>query len=370
MMDDQHDSEEAGDGRGDLDPRLAWPSERFVDETVEATEASVTPRDDRERAFIVQQRFVHGLLRAGTQDAESREHRVQRVLTKIARDGLERERAGRAVSDGQDASVASSGRVLQMPPAAVLGTALAAAGVLLAFGLAFSVWWSGREALPAVVALPPAEEVLEEVGDRLETVIDRRYSVEMRAEALARPDRAARITAELVTRPGRQFVLTFRHPRFQRQIGSDGEVLWWRRGPTIGGSVPLDRFEKGFGRTPEPVRRALDQLSTGITPFLDSGQLSVDDVLQRLRRDCSVRTTGRQEPSEPDGAPLIRIAATGLDPGPGKIERAVIRVDEETRMVHELAVTMLGKWGHGRARMKITYLGDEEPDASRYAPPN
>jgi hypothetical protein len=330
------------------DPRLAWPNARFLDELDggdlplgardEDDDDEPAPRDARERAFLVQQRIAHGLLRALDQDAESRERRIDRILERVT---------GRASSPGRTVGARGPRPYWRRVPAPFV----AAAALVVA--LVASVVFAGRSSLPR------ADALIASVQERLSESVDRRYAVRFEASLVDDPSRSGHWTGELIASGGGRFVLEGHVPRArwsQREfrIGSDGKEFW---------------FERGLRRGSKPLAEA-ERLNDRLGFFLDAGQLQLDDLLARLPERCRLVTTDRLPPTALGGAHLLRVEGRGLPRfGRGGVEEVVLLVDEETRLVQELATSVRGPGGHGRFELRLTLLGEIDEDPTRYGRP-
>jgi hypothetical protein len=277
------------------------------------------------KAWLADQRLLHGLLRAlHTQDAASREARVEAILARIDAEG-----------DGAGL------------PRRHWWAVLAAAVLLAVFG----VWAS----LPA--ALPTAEAAVRRAVAELGRDVARRFRVVVhRTDARGKP--LADHEFALVTRPGGRFRLAGRFefggvPLGEIQVGCDGQELWltsangaWQR------AVPFaerERLQAAFG------------------DVLDLGYLDLHDLVRKLPDDFTLEVVGREQ--DDDGRRVLRIEARRKGQGAARqLRSAFLRCDEQTGMVvqldGEVELPRGGTW-----RLETRYLGEEPPGLVEFARP-
>jgi hypothetical protein len=267
------------------------------------------------KAWLGDQRFLHGLLRAlHTQDAAARESRIDRILRRIDHEPR-REPTWRWV-----------------------GVALAA--LLLA---CVGIW----AALPA--RLPTADAAVQRAVAELARDVARRYRLTVAVED-ARGKEHRRLDFALVAQPGGRFrvdgKLSFGTLQLgELRLGSDGKEAW------VTGA-------NGMFRHAAPLADR-DRLMQLLGDVIDLGYLDVHDVVQRMSTDFDLQVAGRETAA--DGRSLLRIEAVRRR----QFARAPLRTawllsDEATGLVRQLALEVEFPRG-GSRRMELQYLG-EEPD--------
>jgi hypothetical protein len=272
------------------------------------------------RAWLADQRFVHGLLRAMQQsDADAREARVAAILA-----------AAR-------------------PPAAQRGW-LVAAAALLVCAVAGMFWLPGR--------LPSAEAAVQRAAELLGQDVDRHFT--MTATAVG-ADGRARMHQEfdLTSRPGMRVLLsgnmTFGLMKLgDMSAGCDGTEFWWRGGPD------------GNFRGTRSLQQA-DKLLAGFGNVLDLGYLDVHALVERLPSTFELRTVGRERDAA--GHSLLRIQPVGEPRRPGvKLERFELLVDEASGMITRIEVEAQGPGG-SHHRFAFEYIGVVQLDPAAYRRP-
>ena len=272
------------------------------------------------RDWLVEQRSVHGLLRAlHTADAAGREARVAAVLGRVDREIARVRRRHWLV--------------------------VTAAALLLA---TFGIW------LLLPPELPTAEAAMARAVDQLGRDLDRRFRVVWTAVARDGVPRDREFT--LVTRPGMNFLIEGQFPtagmRFaDGRIGCDGQTIW---------------IDAANGRT----RRAgpLTERSTllqGLGELFDLGYLDLQGLLGKLPGTFRLRVVERLQR---DGGPRLRIRAR-LRGAAGRLRlrAAELIVDEASGMVTRLDLQVRGLGGV--RRLVLDYLGPVEGRAVDYARP-
>ena len=270
-MNERHDPE----AWSDLDDTLAdGPSPASVPEEA--------------KAWLGDQRFMHGLLRAlHTADAAARESRIAALLERIDRESVVEPRR----------------RWLTV----------AAVALLLA---CLGVWF----ALPA--SLPTAEAAMGRAVAQLARDVDRRFRLEMIASDATGKEQT-RNEFSLVTRPGMRFrsegKLAFGPMQFgEIRVGCDGEELW---------AVSAN----GILRRAVPLAER-ERLMRVLGDTLDLGYLDVHDLVRKLPDDFDLRVIGREQDAA--GCSQLRIEATRRQTAArGRFRSAWLVCDEVTGMV-------------------------------------
>jgi len=272
------------------------------------------PTDPRRRAELLDQRFVHGLLRANhTADAAHRESRVAAVLDRLD------ERAATAKFW------------------------LTAAIVLVSvFG---GVWFSW----PA--APPRAEAMVQRALEGLNKPVNRRYGVEVTLRRHGRVVEEREYT--LTTRGPRRFLLEGPSLLGPVETGCDGEEVWARP------SLSWLRWSKPW----QPGR----PLGT----FSSPGQLDTDDVdlsalLGRIGRRSQSMTVDR---IELDGESAVRITARDVTMKRGRrFSSVVMEVGEASGEMLRLEITRMSG-GKTQRRIVFEYRGVAEVSEDVYRRP-
>jgi hypothetical protein len=277
------------------------------------------------KAWLAEQRFVHGLLRAlHTADANAREGRVRGVLERIdaaARGGLGSTRRWAAV---------------------------AAAALVFAAAVLWLV-------LPS--RLPTAEAAVQRAVAELARDVDRRYRLEIGASD-RRGQQQARHEFDLVTRPGMRFrvdgSLAFGGVQLgEFTVGCDGHEVWL---------LPAN----GTFRRAAPLAER-ERLLAGFGDMLDLGYLDLHDLVRRLPECFDLRVVGRE--LGPDGRPVLRIeAANARAAAHGRLRSAELVVDEATSMVTQIEARATGPSGFERT-LRFRYLGEEPAGRVDYRRP-
>ncbi|MCA8950731.1 MAG: hypothetical protein KDE27_14610 [Planctomycetes bacterium] len=263
------------------------------------------------KAWLAEQRFVHGLLRAlHTADAAAREERIVRLTARID---------------------AGSARGVRRHFALV--------GVAAALLASVVLWF----ALPD--RLPTAEAAVERVARELLRDVDRRYRIEV--ETRVRGEVRADHTLQLVTRPGARFRLDGEFAFGGRQpsrltIGSDGNEFW------------VQPASRAFRQTmPLSESSRLQELLDNV---LDLVALDVHGLIARLPERFDVRVIGREAGA--DGRELLRIEATRPRGGfGGRLRSLRLLADERSGEIHRLDLRIVGLFGLERS-VRLDYLGE------------
>ncbi len=287
---------------------------RELDDTL-ADGPSPTAVPPEAKAWLADQRFLHGLLRAmHTQDAAAREGRIAAMLARIAGDGAVEPRRH--------------------------WVTVAVAALLMA-SFAFWLW------LPA--ALPTASAAVERAVTELARDVARRFRV-VGVGVDGKGNEMVRHEFALVTRPGGFFRVTGRlgFGPFQTSaltIGSDGQELW-------------ATSANGAFQRAAPLAES-ERLLQGLGDMLDLGYLDVHALVKKLPTDFELAVVGRER--DATGRELLRIAATRkrVD-APIRLRSAWLLCDEKTGMVTKLAADLEFSRGASR-QLSIEYLGDEPP---------
>lgn len=294
-------------GLDDTKGRELVPDEwrAFDDTLADGPGPAEVPADGK--AWLGDQRFLHGLLRAmHSQDAAAREARIDAILARI--DGV--------------AVVEPKWRWLTVAAAALL---------LACLGL----WW----ALPA--SLPTAEAAVERAVVELARDVARRYRV-VGTGVDARGNELRREFA-LVTQPGGRFRIDGKLGFGEFRVGSDGKELWMvAMNGTFRHAGPIadrERLLKMFGDA------------------IDLGYLDVHDLVRRLPGDFELQVVARE--NDANGRPQLRIEATRKLANPRQqLHQAWLLCDEATGMVTRLEAEVERAIG-GRRRLSMQYLGEE-----------
>jgi len=275
------------------------------------------------RAWLAEQRIIHGLLRAMyTADASAREGRVAAVL-----DGIERH----AVSSQRRHWV----------------TVALAASLLATVG----VWF----ALPQ--SLPTAEAAMARAVDQLARNVDRHYHVRVSNAGGRRPERVSS-EFDLVVRPGMRFLIEGRVTMgrlrvVDGRIGCDGETIW------VDG-------ENGRGRRSGRLADR-EKLFKGLGEILDLGYLDLHALVENLPIGFKMQVVDRS--TDADGRQLLHIeAGRRRKAGAIRVRGAELLVDEQSGMVRRLAAQVSGVGG-GVRQVLIEYRGQPEPGSVDYSRP-
>ncbi len=314
---EEHDDGVAGEPKGrELVPD-AW---RELDDTLaDGPAPAATPPEAR--AWLADQRFLHGLLRAmHSQDAAARESRVAGILERI------------------DAAGETKRRWLPM---------LLAALVLACVGL-----W-----LASPPSLPTAEAAVQRAVDQLARDVARRFRVVAHASDSADKE-VMRHEFALVTSPGSRFrvsgTLGFGPLQLgEFQLGCDGTEIW-------------GLSANGMFRRSGPLAER-ERLLQAFGDSIDLGYLDVHDLVQRLPGDFELATVGREVNSS--GHSVLRVQATRKRAdGRVRLRDAWLLCDEATGMITRLEATADLPRGASR-RLSIEYLGEEPPGLVQFGRP-
>lgn len=307
------------DEHGMAGPERDWAA---FDETLadhDAAGPDVPPVAARE--WLLQQRFVHGLLRAMNTDAGAREERVRAIL------GSLEARSGR------------SGR-----PVPVVWLLVAAALLMLVLGWLF---------VPGFQRLPEAHAAVARALEHLGAPVDRRFRLSFAAEGGTAPWPAMRSEFTLTTRPGMRFLLEGELPFGHLRAGCDGTTFWHH--------LP-------FGRPVAiPVAEA-ERFLAAMGDVFDLGYLDIRSMVQRLPEDFRLQVVGRGQPVAGLG-PQLRIEATRLpDRLHGRVASAFLLCDEDTGMITRMEVRTEPPSGRGRS-VVFEYVGEVELADGAYRVP-
>lgn len=278
-------------------------------------------------AWLAQQRFLHGLLRAvHTQDAAEREGRVDRLLARI-----DAERG------------ATGGRRRHWALVAIAATVLAS----------MALWFVLPERLPT------AEAAVAQMVSQMERDVDRRFRARTVITGLGGRAKADHEFL-LVTRPGMRFRVDGKlefggKSAGEVRVGCDGEELWLQS-------------MNGLLRHAVPIARR-ENLMEKLGDALDLGYLDVHDFVRRLPEDLELTVAGRER--DEAGAVLVRVEAKrqpgtrGLRP---RLEAAYLLYSEDSGMIRRLEVETKGLFGV-RRRFVLDYLGEEPAGLVDYGRP-
>lgn len=300
------------------------PEWRQAEDSLEDAAAESLPEGSA--AWVAEQRFVHGLLRAeATADAASREARVVAILERI---------------DAERAAAASRGRkvVPSLAERSSRWTFWLAATLLASLGL-----WA---VLPE--RLPTAEAAVQRAVERLARDADLLYGLEATIESADGRERLHHRFA-LTTRPGMRMrvagTLTFgTFALGEFELGCDGEEFWLRSA-------------NGLLKRSAPIGDRQD-LAPGLGDMVDLGYLDVHELVRRLPEDFEIAVVGKEQAA--DGRSLLRLQAqdhkAGRSPALG---RAELWCDEATGMVVRLEVETK-RPGGAMHSLHFAYLGEAD----------
>ncbi|MCU0865313.1 MAG: hypothetical protein MUC36_16140 [Planctomycetes bacterium] len=289
----------------------AW---RELDDTLaDAPSAAEVP--DEAKAWLADQRTMHGLLRAlHTGDAAAREGRIEALLARI------------------DA---------EARPGARRWALVAMAAALLACA---GLWLS----LPA--SLPTAEAAMQRVVSELDRDVARRFRLQLETTD-AKVKGPLRQDFALVTRPGGRFRVDGKTSLGALQfgefrLGCDGVETW-----VTGGN--------GLFRRAVPLAER-ERLQQTLGDALDLGYLDVHDLVRRLPQDCELRVVGREQDAA--GRSVLRIEASRKRPlAKARLGKSELLVDEATGMIVRFAAEVdFARAGIHRSVL-LEYLGEEPP---------
>jgi hypothetical protein len=294
---------------------------------------------DEARAWLAEQRFVHGLLRAlNTADASAREGRVAAILLEIDQQRVDQQRVDQHRIDAAPRPLGTRRRWV----------AVAAAALVLA---SFGLWLLATSA-----ALPTADGAVDRAVGQLARDVDRRYRLEV-VGTDSRGKERARHELLLVTRPGGRFRVDGRFrfgttPLGEIRAGSDGHELW------------LTAMNGSF-RHAVPVADR-DRLPFGLGELLDDGYLDLHGLLRGLPEDCHLRVVGRERAA--NGRSLLRIQAERKQGRERvRVRNAFLLVDEATDLVTHIEAEV--ELGRSQRRIVLDHLGEEPPGLVDYRRP-
>lgn len=289
---------------------------------------------EQAKAWLGDQRFLHGMLRAlHTADAAAREGRIATLLERIDAEPV------------VDASPRRFGGVAY----GRLGHwgLVSVAALLIA---AMMLWF----ALPG--SLPTADAAVSRAVAELSRDVNRRFRVQLIATDPAGKEQMRHEFA-LVTHPGMRFridgKLGFGSMQFgEIRIGCDGTELW---------VLPAN----GMFRRAVPVADR-ERLLKGFGEVLDLGYLDVHDLVQRFPDEYDLRVVGRE--TGRDGRPSVRIEAVRRAGAKMPLKNAWLLCDEATGMVTHIEADQELRGGYGR-HLSLEYLGEEAPALVDYRRP-
>lgn len=253
------------------------------------------PRTTAEKRWLMEQRFVHGLLRAmHTADAEARQARVDGILQRLPARGT-----------------------------LLLWRRLAAAAAVLVTGL--GLWFFLRE---ATAPFPRAEAIVAKAVAHLGEPVDRRYDLSISVRNNTRH-------FELTARPGSRFLIEGESPFGRIKAGCDGAELWLKpeRGPM------LPTF---------PLAAALASRFQ-VAGVLDIGYFDLPSLVAALPRDCELRAMRRE-------GGLVRVEATRLPArAESRVREAFLLVEEATGLVRKIEIHAGGTDKDGSAVRSVVF---------------
>lgn len=274
------------------------------DETLLDHSAGQAP-PEAARDWLMEQRFVHGLLRAMNTDAGTREQRVQSILKEI------------------------SARRRSTPVWWSLAAALL---------LALIAWF----VVPGLDRLPRAEACVARALEHMKLPVDRRFRLTIQGEGLLLFGRHRELT--LTTRPGMRFLI-------QGPVGSagcDGTKVWiLAPGMVRPMAVPLSEAQGLLARMGD---------------VLDLGYLDVQALLQRLPEGFEMKARGRESGQ-------VRVEATRLPERlQDRVESVSMLCDEQSGMVTRIEVRTTPHKNATRT-LVFEYVGTVELQADAYQVP-
>jgi hypothetical protein len=288
----------------DLPEEWSEHDETLADQTVEGLPPEAA------RRWLLEQRFVHGLLRAMNTDAGTREARVDAILDGIA--------------------------VRRRVPALL---SMAAALLLLAVG--WVVFGRGQE-------LPKAEACVSRAIEHLQKPLDRRFHGSVRGKLPFRDHFDFTLTA----RSGMRFLID----GDLAKIGCDGTTLWL-----------LPALPPGMKPFHVPLAQR-ETLLARLGDVLDLGYLDVEALLQRLSKTFELKVEGREAGANGLGT-QVRMLATPLPGQQGeRIESMSILFDEADGMVTRLEIHARPHAG-ALVTTVLEYVGTVELPADAYQVP-
>jgi hypothetical protein len=293
----------------DRDPPEEWSEhdETLADQTVEGLPPEAA------RRWLLEQRFVHGLLRAMNTDAGTREARVDAIL-----DGIQ---------------------VRRRVPALL---SMAAALLLLAVG--WAVFGRGQE-------LPRAEACVSRAIEHLQKPLDRRFHGNVRSRGLM--SFRDHFDFTLTARPGMRFLID----GDLAKIGCDGTELWI-----------LFALPQGMKPFHVPLAQR-ETLLARMGDVLDLGYLDVEALLQRLPKTFDLKVEGREAGANGLGT-QVRMLATRLPGEQGeRIESIAILFDEADGMVTRLEIHAKPHPG-ATVTTVLEYVGTVELPPNAYQVPH
>jgi hypothetical protein len=301
--------------RADGAHHVPEPEDRFgaVDDTLHDGDDATPEVPPQARPWCMQQRFVHGMLRAlHTADAAAREARVQAVMRQVAARPMLTRRL------------------------------VTAAAVLAAAALAVYAIW------PDPARLPRAEAMVAKAIAALSAPVDREFALSIEVE---RGGRRTTRDMQITLRPGRRFLVAAESPLGEFRAGCDGETVWFQPAATqFRTSVPL-----------ADARRLTERLGD----VLDLGYLDLETLLRRLPQDTELRCVARVRGG-------IKVAAIGAV----KLRHLDVRsiemvVDDDTGLLRSIdAVAKAeGRTREVAARLQYRHVANHELGEAAYRRP-
>jgi hypothetical protein len=282
------------------------------DDTLDAGEGAVDPQGPLQKRWLMEQRFVHGLLRAmHSSDAQGRQVRVESILAALPRRS-------------------------RLRLVARVGLAAAALLVLAGAGAYLVQAFSARP--EPVQALPRPEHVVAQALASLREDVDRQYRLSIRSSGQAAAEQS--LEFKVTMRPGRRFLVEGHLPfGLPIRAGCDGKVLWLGKLR----SLPLEQASR---------------FNALVGDVLDVGYLDLETIVQGLPKDYELRSVRREPPAAPGGDTLIRVEATRLPERLGnRVRAAFLLVEEGTGTVRRFEMHTGGRAGLVERQIAFDYEG-------------
>src|SRR5690606_30240617 len=280
------------------------------------------------RQWLVEQRTMHGLLRAlNTADATARESRIESVLASMDAHGARAQRRH--------------------------WFAVAAAALVMA---TLGIW------LASPPSLPTAEAAMARAVNQLALNVDRKFHVKLSTAGRMRPEKVFN-EFDLTVQPGMRFLIDGRFAfagmrGIEGRIGCDGETFW---------------IEPKHGRNRRSGRLAdREQLLEGLGDIFDRdifdvGYLDLHALVGQLPGEFHLRVVARSE-DELGNQQLHIEARRRTLRGAFRLRSAELIVDELTGMVTHLDAHVRAASGSMR-HVLIDYLGQPLQGAVDYSRP-
>lgn len=306
------------------------------DDTLEEG-AAKAPASAAAKQWVMEQRFVHGMLRAlQGADSESREARVAAIL-----EAIPRREAGRRFW---------------------LGSAAAAAAAVL---VASSLWWLGafQSPPPAELALPKPEQALALAVRKLIEPVDRAYELTLTFSAA--PGRSEPF--EVYVRAGGCFLLEGIKPNFMRER-PDVRYVARSDGQTVSIEYPDLAGAERIGPT-EPLADALKKHNLPGNLF-GAEHLDFVRFLSDLPNAYDLTTVERVAAKSEGDEPFVRLRATRRDDQKQREEREVVAlIGERSGLLQELQIVIEFRGGPGKSPGRGRRGGDHDERAEHAGKP-